>query len=95
MCPIMIEGRHYAYSDHLLEMVTTTVGFKEPNEVHSHHIYKDLAVTQLGGILLGSHEGGRNVHDQRTVDLFKLGCLFYARPWVIVLTEQKSIALMH
>jgi len=55
----------------------------------------DVAITQLGGILLGSHEGGRNVHDQRTVDLFKLGCLFYARPWVIVLTEQKSIALMH
>jgi len=36
----------------------------------------DLAITQLGGILLGSHEGGRNIHDQRTVDLFKLGCLF-------------------
>ena len=49
----------------------------------------DLAITQLGGILLGSHEGGRNIHDQRTVDLFKLGCLFYARPWVIeaILTE--------
>jgi len=48
----------------------------------------DLAVTQLGGILLGSHEGGRNIHDQRTVDLLKLGCLFCTRPWVIeVLTE--------
>jgi len=51
----------------------------------------DLAITQLGGILLDSHEGGRNIHDQRvrTVDLFKLGCLFCTRPWVIeaVLTE--------
>jgi len=55
----------------------------------------DLAITQLGGILLGSLEGGRNMHDQRMVDLLKLGCLFYTRPWVIVLTEQKSIAHMH
>jgi len=55
----------------------------------------DLAITQLGGILFGSNESGRNMHDQRTVDLFKLGCLFYTRPWVIVLTEQKSIACTH
>jgi len=37
----MIEGRHYAYSDHLFEMVTITVGFKEFNEVHGHHIFKE------------------------------------------------------
>jgi len=81
-------------------MVTITVGFKEPNEVHSHHIIQETyglsCNTTIGGILLGivmKVEETSMTNEWLiclSLVIFSAHVLGSLRPY-----WQKSIALMH